>query len=128
MLEGHVGAVLSVLAQPAQVDRFLEAVLLGDGGVCEAGAAVGDGGGGSGGQAHLGRTGDRHPQGPDAVSGVGNGNAGAGEVVDGVGLDLLASRGQGVGGGAAAASRISRVGVVEGGLPRFPGWSGSAPR
>ena len=75
MLEGHVGAVLSVLAQPAQVDRFLEALRLGDGGIGQAGAAVGGVGGGAGGQAHLGRTRDLHPQGSDAVSGAGNGDA-----------------------------------------------------
>ncbi len=48
VLEGHVGPVLTVLAQAAQIDGFLESSLAGDTGIGQPGAAIGHGRGGPG--------------------------------------------------------------------------------
>ena len=113
VLEGDVRAVLAVLAQPAQIDRFLEAASGGNPRIGQAGSAVGHPCGGSHGDANIGRPGDLHSEGPDTVPGTGNGDAEVGEVADGVGLDSLVSRSQPVGGRAASASAVGGVGVVE---------------
>ena len=113
----------AILAQAAQIDRLLEAFILGNAGIGQAGPAFRNVGGGPRHRPYCGRARNLHSQGPEAVTGVGNGDAETLEVPDGVGLDSLAPRGQPVGGATASPSPIGRVGVRAGLPPPVPGWS-----
>ena len=120
VLQSHVGAILPALPQPAQIDRFLVSGIGGNARIGQACPALGHQRGDTHRHAEVGGTRDLHPQGPEAVARLGNGNAQPPQIGQSVRFDLLLPRSQPVGCLSASPAAVGRVGVVESCLPPTP--------